>query len=165
LISIELAANHRRHVSALIANGAPGWTRESQRMARLATVSALTDADGLPRPGIVPGGTTRPASDSEVAERIEDFQKTGRWFMSTMWAIASFDPIARLPKIACPTLILMGRADYHMPTSYNLADGIDDARLVVIEGAGHLTPYDDPDGVLSAIVAFLDDTCTDRAAQ
>jgi pimeloyl-ACP methyl ester carboxylesterase len=72
-----------------------------------------------------------------------------------MWAIVSYDPIARLSRILHPTLVLMGDHDYHMPTCYTLLDGLRNSRLSVIEGAGHLTPYDAPDEVAERIDRFL----------
>jgi hypothetical protein len=104
-----------------------------------------------------PGGTVRPFSGEERAARSADLVRCGGWFLGTMWAIASYDLAARLGRIDLPTFVLMGEQDFHLATSYVLADGIRDARLAVIPNSGHLTPYDAPDEVADHLVSFFRD--------
>jgi len=62
-----------------------------------------------------------------------------------------------LAAIACPTLVLVGDGDELTPPelSYEIAAGIPDARLVVVPGAGHLSPLEKPDQVAEALVEWL----------
>jgi pimeloyl-ACP methyl ester carboxylesterase len=62
-----------------------------------------------------------------------------------------------LGAIGCPTLVLVGDSDQLTPPelSAELADGIPEARLVVVAGSGHLTPLDQPEEVTKALVAWL----------
>lgn len=154
-IATELAAYYPDRFPVLILNGAAGWHLESQRVARLRMVSRLLDENGLPLPDAIPGGTVRPPDPGELAERREDLQRAGRWFLSSMWAIVSYDPIARLPRIKQPTLVLMGDRDYHMPTCYTLLEGLHNSSLEIIENCGHLSPYDCPAEVAGHIDQFL----------
>jgi pimeloyl-ACP methyl ester carboxylesterase len=67
------------------------------------------------------------------------------------------DPyIARLREIRCPCLVLIGDHDwaYYKP-SLQLAREIPDARLVVLEGRGHMTAFEDPRRTGDEILAFL----------
>lgn len=154
IVGIDLASRYAERVTALILNGCPGWHLESQRLGRfVATAQRIVGQDGLPRVDDV-GGTVRPAAPEDLERRKEDLGKCGRWFVSSLWAIAAYDLAARLPRIGCETLVLMGDADFHVGTSYALADGIARSEYRVIEGAGHLTPYDDPAGVASEIGGF-----------
>jgi pimeloyl-ACP methyl ester carboxylesterase len=61
-----------------------------------------------------------------------------------------------LAAIACPSLILVGDGDELTPPhlSEEIAEGIQGARLVVVAGAGHLSPLDQPEQVTRALVAW-----------
>lgn len=150
LIALELAAQYPKRVSALMCNGCPGWHLESQRMARFKTMAARAGPDGKPNLDTI-GGTAKQSSPVVAARRRQDLDRTGEWFFSSWWAIAAFDPISRLRRIACPVRIVMGASDYYLPTAYTLLDGLADAQLQVLPGVGHLSPFDDPAAVAGAI--------------
>ena len=67
------------------------------------------------------------------------------------------DASAVLPGIACPTLLLCGREDRWSPLVRHeeMARLIPDARLGVIENAGHMTTMERPDAVSAAMRDFL----------
>ncbi|MFD0689576.1 3-oxoadipate enol-lactonase [Actinomadura fibrosa] len=76
-------------------------------------------------------------------------------------ALARFDAADRLGEIAAPTLVVAGAEDVPTPPrghADRLADGIPDARLVIVEGAGHLANAERPEAVTEAITAHLDRT-------
>lgn len=52
-----------------------------------------------------------------------------------------------LPAIRCPTLVMVGRQDALTPLEHSteLAAGIPDSRLVVVEDCGHLPPLERPE--------------------
>ena len=62
-----------------------------------------------------------------------------------------------LAQIRCPTLVLCGREDQILPLqlSEEMAAGIAGAKLVVLEGAGHMAPLEQPDGVTQAMREWL----------
>jgi 3-oxoadipate enol-lactonase len=62
-----------------------------------------------------------------------------------------------LPRIAAPTLVLVGDEDEVTPPARaaRLAEGLKDARLVPIPRAGHSTTVEEPRAVTAAIEAFL----------
>ncbi|MEO9133242.1 MAG: alpha/beta hydrolase, partial [Sphingomonas sp.] len=62
-----------------------------------------------------------------------------------------------LPQIACPVLVAVGREDRWSPPSQHeaIAALIPDARLVVIEGAGHMLPLEAPNALNHAIAGWL----------
>jgi pimeloyl-ACP methyl ester carboxylesterase len=62
-----------------------------------------------------------------------------------------------LPQIDCPVLVAVGREDRWSPPSQHeaIAALIPDARLVVIEGAGHMLPLEAPDALNHAIADWL----------
>lgn len=156
LIALDLAARYPSRVSSLVLNGCPGWHLESQRMARFTTMAAKVGADGLPRTDAPLGGTTTTPAEATAERRRADLARCGRWFISSWWAIAAFDPIARLARLECPVHVVMGDGDFHLATSHTLVDGVARGRMTVLPGAGHLSPFDDPKGVAAAITAPVD---------
>ncbi len=62
-----------------------------------------------------------------------------------------------LGDVACPTLVVCGDRDRLTPPelSEELAAGIRGARLVMIEGSGHLTTLEKPGAVNAALLEFL----------
>jgi 3-oxoadipate enol-lactonase len=63
----------------------------------------------------------------------------------------------RLAEVAAPTLVAVGELDHETPPAYAriLAEGIPDARLVVLPGLGHLAPAEAPDLVSRTLLDFL----------
>ena len=62
-----------------------------------------------------------------------------------------------LGKIACPTMVICGREDRRTPVAAHeeMARGIPEARLRVIERAGHFTPLEEPQAVTDALAEWL----------
>jgi pimeloyl-ACP methyl ester carboxylesterase len=62
-----------------------------------------------------------------------------------------------LPQIGVPTLVLVGEHDVITPRedAEAMASAIPDSRLVVIAGAAHLTPLEQPDAVNTAIRSWV----------
>lgn len=62
-----------------------------------------------------------------------------------------------LPNIACPTLVLVGGEDILTPPAEarEIAAGIPGARLVEIEGCGHLATLESPDTVTQELATWL----------
>jgi pimeloyl-ACP methyl ester carboxylesterase len=73
-------------------------------------------------------------------------------------ACNAFDVMNELAEITIPTLVIGGSADQMTPLKYNqfLAEHIPNARLVVIEGGGHMMALEQPDEVAFAVTHFLD---------
>lgn len=62
-----------------------------------------------------------------------------------------------LPGIACPTLVAVGSEDVWSPPDQHhaITAVVPDARLVIIEGAGHMLPAEAPEALNDAIAAWL----------
>ncbi|MGH8500980.1 MAG: alpha/beta fold hydrolase [Gammaproteobacteria bacterium] len=70
-----------------------------------------------------------------------------------------------LPRIACPTLVLCGRQDALTPPEIasEMADGIHNSRLVIVEQCGHLSAIEQPEQVTRAMREWLtSDWCGSR---
>lgn len=62
-----------------------------------------------------------------------------------------------LPTISVPTTIIVGEADAITPPTdaHAMADAIPGAHLVIIAGAGHMSPTEQPAAVAAALVGWL----------
>ena len=67
------------------------------------------------------------------------------------------DAAAYLPEIACPTLLIVGRQDaWSPPTQHeDMLALLPDARLEIIEDAGHFAPVEQPETVAAFVAGFL----------
>jgi len=75
-----------------------------------------------------------------------------------------FDVMERLGEIEIPTLIVTGAADRLTPPKYAryLAEHIPDARLTLVEGAGHMVMLERPTEVAQAARSFLETKLPER---
>ena len=68
------------------------------------------------------------------------------------------DSLALLPTLGrIPALVIVGEDDALIPPdrAQAMADALPDARLVILAGAGHLTPAEQPERVTTLIADFL----------
>jgi pimeloyl-ACP methyl ester carboxylesterase len=78
--------------------------------------------------------------------------------LRTMHALKRRDSVLdRLSEIKVPALVIVGEHDAPLPPfhSKEIAAGLTDASLVVVEKAGHLSTLEQPESVTSAMVSFL----------
>jgi pimeloyl-ACP methyl ester carboxylesterase len=160
-IAIEMGSAWPTMISRLVLNGCPGWEFEEQRMARIQMIARnMLTPDGVPaerdqeqerklRSGV-------DLSADKQRQRNIDLQKCGRWFWDTTWATAAYNLHDRLTRISCPTLVLMGESDFHLPTSYTIAHKIPNATMEVLPAPiGHLSPFDDTPAVVASCDRFF----------
>jgi pimeloyl-ACP methyl ester carboxylesterase len=67
------------------------------------------------------------------------------------------ESVAMAERVRCPALLILGEKDtMTKPTAAQpVAAALADARIVMIEKAGHMLPLETPDGVNEAISLFL----------
>ena len=87
-----------------------------------------------------------PAKDY-VAERMNDeFPQTVDSYLGQLAALESFDVRERVDSISAVTLIVAGDDDHVVPLNNSrwLHDKINNSRLEIIKGAGHMIPFEMP---------------------
>ncbi len=91
-----------------------------------------------------------------IAKKSLDVQDSAG-YRAQIAAVLSHDTAARLREIRAPTLILSGDDDRVIPgaSSELLAARIEDAKLVVIPGTGHLFFLEAPDETVAILEDFL----------
>ncbi len=74
-------------------------------------------------------------------------------------AVEGFDAYDRLPQIWVPTLVLHGTEDrlIHPDNARILAERIPGARLVLLEGAGHVYHSEQPEAADRAVLEFIEE--------
>ena len=78
-------------------------------------------------------------------------------YRDTVLAMPGFDLRAELKRITAPTLLLAGSRDPNAPAAAmeRMAGQIPGARLVVLDGVGHLAHLEQPDRFNAALDEFL----------
>lgn len=72
-------------------------------------------------------------------------------------ACDAFNAADQLPQISAPTLIVCGADDRMTPPKYSelLRDGILDARMEIVPGAGHMVMLEQPEAVANLLADFF----------
>jgi 3-oxoadipate enol-lactonase/4-carboxymuconolactone decarboxylase len=111
------------------------------------------------RPGFI---DARPDLAAGLLHALQDADRLG--YAAVCDALATFDVRDRLGEIAAPVVAVAGAYDVAAPVAdmAEVAHGVADGRLVVLEGVGHQAPVEAPAETAEAIraVAGLDDVPT-----
>src|ERR687893_700133 len=134
------------------------------------TPRALSDMVGLPSLSVertVRRGLETATSDTYRAQRPEEFEQIVRWrladspslstYYEQMRAGARFDVSRDVGSITSPTLVIHGAEDRYVPVANAaaLAEAIPDAKLRILEDAGHLVFIERFAEVNREVVTFL----------
>jgi pimeloyl-ACP methyl ester carboxylesterase len=132
------------HASLRLMAEAPAL--EHEELLRRLVVNALSPRTLSERPDLV---------EEVMAYRRRHAPHLGPW-LSQAAAGAWFGLVGRRAPVEAPTLVLHGRDDEVMDVRNGeiLAGGIPGARLVVVEDAGHLLFWEEPERFVAEVVAF-----------
>jgi len=162
MVGQELALRHPALVRALVlANTTSGYPEAAQAVweQRIATVreqgiEAIADAvmgryfhDGF--------RAQKPGTVARFRRRVVSTDAVG--YVGCCNAVGKVDTASRLGSIAVPTLVIAGELDQGTPVAMAqaLADGIPEARLVVLQEASHLSAIEQPQAFEEAVVGFV----------
>lgn len=157
--AMELAIRHPARVQALVLADAAGLhCPESYLFALFCQGQAAASAQRLIAEAI---WERLPAAEGATDDADVGAAVWGAWVQELAAAAwCSWHPytenprlLALLPRIACPVRLLWGGRDALIPLRHGrlLAEGIPDAELEVVAGAGHLLPMDAPERFAAAI--------------
>jgi len=164
-VSLHAALAHPEAVQRLVLIGATaGIDDPDERAARRLADERLADRVeeiGVPafidewlRSPLFAGLTEATAQRSDrlrntPAGLAASLRSTGTGTQSPLWD--------RLGEIECPVLVLVGERDAKFSESgQRLVDGLPDAELVVVPGAGHSVHLEQPDASVDAITSWVD---------
>ncbi len=151
-ITLDYALNHPANLLGLVIMGSGGRLR------------VLPDFLDRLREGNPPTVLAEYRYGSETSEEIkakglEEIKATPpALYFADFTACNNFDVLGRLPQVSQPTLIICGTEDKLTPVKYSnyLAEQIVQAKLVLIEGAGHMSMIEKPEAVNKAIADFIE---------
>jgi pimeloyl-ACP methyl ester carboxylesterase len=101
-------------------------------------------------------GPTLAGAQAEAAIR-DLWSAPARVTLDDLRACAAFDVRSCLGSIRAPSLVLCGKADRLTPPALaqDLAGCLPESRLVLLEDAGHMLPWEAPRGVIQEVAGFL----------
>jgi 3-oxoadipate enol-lactonase len=109
-------------------------------------------------PFIYHSSTPRERVEEDLDIRRRTFP-TPQGYFAQIQGVFAYESRSRLSELKMPTLVLHGEADRLVPpeNGRRLARLITGARLVMIPGASHIFPTDQPDAAHEAIISFLEE--------
>ncbi|MGZ3315280.1 MAG: alpha/beta fold hydrolase [Caulobacteraceae bacterium] len=162
-VALEIAARapHRLERLALLDTGfRPARPGEAEGRSRLIRVALEEGMAALARqwlpPMLAPQHTRDAALMAQLTAMVE--RATPRLFQRQIGALLTRPNAHRgLHAIPCPTAVIVGRLDAWSPLAQHeeMAALIPQARLTVIEDAGHMSPVEQPDAVAEALADWM----------
>ena len=139
IIGLDLAMRHPEHIRRLVA------------------ISANYDVDGIPDgPDSDPDVPRAPLRYKLLAPDPAHWPVIYRKAV-TMWHTQPHYTLAELSQIRCPTLIVAGQHDLILPEhTAKLAAAIAGARKIIVPGASHFGPLEQPETYNAIVLRFLD---------
>ena len=167
MLGMRLALQHPQRVRALALLDANAEEEERLRRVKYRAFISFGRRFGIPKmladaqlaPIYFAEGTR--AGQPELIERwvrtVNGFSRDGTARASLAVVVHRKDILARIGSIRAPTLVLCGSEDRATEPvhSERIAQRIRGARLVTVEGAGHLSALERPQAVNDALVPFV----------
>lgn len=126
--------------------GSPEAWRDRAALVRASGTSAVVE--GSAQRWFAPGFLERePAAGAGLLHALREVGDAG--YAAVCEALAGFDVRARLGEVAAPVLAVAGAHDVATPPDLlaEVADGVADGRLVVLDDVAHLAPIEAPEAV------------------
>jgi pimeloyl-ACP methyl ester carboxylesterase len=163
MIAAELAAHVPHRVGRLVLASPVGLWRDEEPMADMFPAFPLEIQDLLwadPSKAVLPAPPARTDIEGVDDPLLAMFLQmtTGMTAVGKfMWPIPDKGLRRRLHRITAPTLIVWGAKDKLIPASYadDFAAGIPDARVEILDDAGHMVILERLDDFVGAVDAFL----------
>jgi pimeloyl-ACP methyl ester carboxylesterase len=159
----RFAIDHPERTLGLVLMGSPATLRDKPGVLELwdSTVSKLTDpVDPDFVREFVHSTLTQPVPEAFLDTLVQETLKVpARVWRATFEGLLEDDSLKELHKIKASTLIVWGDQDAILPRSDQemLASAITGSRLLVYPGAGHGFYWEEPERLVSDLVAFIKD--------
>jgi pimeloyl-ACP methyl ester carboxylesterase len=159
----DARANVRALIAVDLARGASSRSRRGARLALMLRRTYSTREEAIARYRFLPGSDhADEALRASIAAHSVCEQPDGRFGFNfdPRWFGVPARPRPDLGSIDCPVLFIRGSESPMLSAegAESLLEETRDARLVVIEDAGHHVQLDQPRAFIDAVSAFLEDT-------
>jgi pimeloyl-ACP methyl ester carboxylesterase len=156
MVAMELALTHPNRVRSLVLAATHGGFARASRVGRAGRVPKDKPYLALYSAEFAREHPDHVAEDILVGSQNPRPPRSGKqqWF-----ALAAWDAWDRVAAIACPTLVLHGTEDrlVSVENARRLATAIPGAKLVLLDGAGHVYHSEQAVAADEAVLAFLDE--------
>lgn len=154
-LQIALDAPDRLHSLVMLCSGARLGTPDSwqERIALVSGAGTSVMVEPSARRWFGPGFLERePDLGGALLRALADAEDAG--YLAVCHALSAFDVRDRLAEVAVPVLAIAGSEDTVTPPSSleEVADGVPDGRLVVLDGVAHLAPVERPEDVARLVL-------------
>lgn len=173
MIAQEFALQYPQRTRSLIlgctSHGGPDAVlADAEVITTLMARGTMSAEDGVRAmvPFIYDRSTPRERVEEDLEIRRRTFP-TALGYFAQVQGIFAYESRSRLSHLKVPTLVVHGESDRLVPpeNGRRLARLIEGARLVMIPGASHIFPTDQPDAAHQAILGFLDEQAGMNAAE
>lgn len=163
MIAQELALQYPRRVRSLVlgctAAGGPHAVRaDADATAMLMARGSMTreQAAEAAVPFIYHPSTPRHLIDEDIATR-RPWLAHPEAYKAQLQGVLAWEAYSRLSQITAPTLVIHGESDRLVPAGNGklIAEKIPGAKLIMLAGASHIFPTDQPEAAHRAIRSFL----------
>jgi 3-oxoadipate enol-lactonase len=167
MIGMRMALRHDKRVRALALLDTSAEEEDPARKVKYRMMVSFGRRFGMPR--VLTDSQVTPlffsaatiASRPELVERVtragNGFPREGLARAGLAVLVHRQDILGKIDQIRIPTLVICGAEDKatELVHSQRIAERIAGAKLVVIQGAGHLSALERPDAVNEALVPFV----------
>jgi len=163
MIAQEFALQCPERVRSLILGctshgGSEAIGADAEVISTLMARGTMSAEDGVRAmiPYIYDPSTPRERIEEDLEIRLRTFP-TAEGYFAQVRGILAFDSFSRLTQLKIPTLVIHGESDRLIPpeNGRRIARIIDGARLLMIPGASHIFPTDQPEISHQTILGFL----------
>jgi proline iminopeptidase len=176
-VALEYALAHPQRVAALVLYDTAAASGDSLWADIRANMQARADAPWFARASAAFAAFSTATDDDELAATFRqaaplylhdygaDPARWDAWLARIRISLArsrapdaTFDVRSRLADVRAPALVLVGASDFVCSPAIasELARGLSDAELVVLEASGHFGHVEQPDAFAAAVLEFLD---------
>ena len=157
MVAAEIAATNPERVERLVLVSPLGLWRDDH---------PVPDLSGIPRDRVPqllfadpagPAAALLPAPDPTDPEQLLQASLTTASILQFIWPLPDKGLRRRLYRVHAPTLVVWGAQDRLVHPDYgeDFAAAIADARLELVDGAGHLPHLEQPDRTAQIVRSFL----------
>ena len=157
MIAAEIAAHFPHRAKRLILMTPFGLWNDAYPVADIFAIAYTQLDDILWHDSKAREAFAKPAADAAdlkaTADQMINLARSLTAVTKFVWPIPDRGLRRRLPRIACPTLVLFGAEDAVVPGRYaeDFRAGIRNVQTATIARAGHMLPYEQPQQVLDLI--------------
>lgn len=128
--------------------------QKGSKAAAAAQLASAISFRGLSRASILASIHPNRLNDEALIERVRAMGvRLGKEVFLRQSLLPRVSDLETLSQIQCPTCVIAAKEDRlrSLDEALEIKEGIPNAQLVVIEGAGHMVPIEDPGAVLQAL--------------